>query len=781
MSARPLFCSILIALSLGLILPTVAAPIPDSERIETEVEALLGRANTEATAGQWQLAIADAKTAIGRQTKSSGEVDNRVSHRLLSLTFRLAQDGHFNDAEMLQKLAIEKQKSLFGAVSIVTDRQQSQLFQLYCRHEKFEQAFAVLDQITSHDPRPLEFDSYPASTAEEIVASEAAYLEQQGKSPVAIKILKQLLESSRKYYPADHYRIALLLEQLADIERDSDEATAVANYRAALAIQMLYGDRQRCRRIRHCLADTLMRQGNANEASKLNAENSKKTESQTLWPANRRFDSLQHVYPTYLRARQLEPYGFQTMQVVEQLLDLCGKNKDWPKLAVLASDAIKIQEHSSCKRSIGCTVTTTPSIQRRRYYKLAVEADVAIGDKSTAQALVRRAEQFSGLSQSQSQAKSVEDAIFLAQLNVLIDDKTAAKQYARQAQSLLPGDAAKYQAMGNYLAVADLWKAIGDQEENKRSSQAANVYFSKLRQDDNRKQAQDKPIADLPPLEAQPGSGTFPAPVLVSDNYSFNYAALTSHSLILENGARLVSPNFMPGGMPNNCFAASFGQLKSAQTIHSTTALPSSAQSDSPRKLQFVVTSTDSLNIHMAAVNRIADAARGVGAGTGGMYSFPSTKGVLPPVQSLPFKAVVPPSALLPLGTVNGELVLQPGSYSAAKIDTRSLILPATGATKIFIDASSSGIVFHARDIAFINAVRDMPMWLGSSNRFELWYGGTGTIRLDDKTWFSGVIYAPNARVEMEGHVNFYGAIVAREVWASGPVAIYQNQMLQRW
>lgn len=227
----------MIALSLGLILPTVAAPIPDSERLETEVEALLGCANTEAAAGQWQSAIADAKTAIGRQTKSSGEVDYRVSHRLLSLTLRLAQDGHFNDAEMLQKLAIEKHKGLFGAVSIVTDRQQSQLFQLYCRQEKFEQAFAVLDQITNHDPRPLEFDSYPASTAEEVVASEASYLERQGKLPMAIKILKRLLDSRGKYYPSDHYRIALLLEQMADVERDSDEATAVADYRAALAIQ----------------------------------------------------------------------------------------------------------------------------------------------------------------------------------------------------------------------------------------------------------------------------------------------------------------------------------------------------------------------------------------------------------------------------------------------------------------------------------------------------------------------------------------------------------------
>lgn len=85
----------------------------------------------------------------------------------------------------------------------------------------------------------------------------------------------------------------------------------------------------------------------------------------------------------------------------------------------------------------------------------------------------------------------------------------------------------------------------------------------------------------------------------------------------------------------------------------------------------------------------------------------------------------------------------EPGSYSAVRINTSSLILPATGTTKIFIDANSSGIVFHAKDIAFINAVRDMPMWLGSSNRFELWYGYTGTIRLDDKTWFNGVIYAP--------------------------------------
>jgi hypothetical protein len=58
LSVRPLFRFILIALSLGSILPTVAAPIPDNERLETEVEALLGRANTEADAGQWQLAVA---------------------------------------------------------------------------------------------------------------------------------------------------------------------------------------------------------------------------------------------------------------------------------------------------------------------------------------------------------------------------------------------------------------------------------------------------------------------------------------------------------------------------------------------------------------------------------------------------------------------------------------------------------------------------------------------------------------------------------------------------
>jgi hypothetical protein len=48
----------------------------------------------------------------------------------------------------------------------------------------------------------------------------------------------------------------------------------------------------------------------------------------------------------------------------------------------------------------------------------------------------------------------------------------------------------------------------------------------------------------------------------------------------------------------------------------------------------------------LAAVNRLADAARGVGAGTGGMFSFPITKGVLPPAQALPLKAVVVPSEL---------------------------------------------------------------------------------------------------------------------------------------
>lgn len=56
----------------------------------------------------------------------------------------------------------------------------------------------------------------------------------------------------------------------------------------------------------------------------------------------------------------------------------------------------------------------------------------------------------------------------LAQLNVLIDDRKTASLYAKQAQSLLPGDAPEHLAMGNYLAVADLWKSIGDQEEHKR-------------------------------------------------------------------------------------------------------------------------------------------------------------------------------------------------------------------------------------------------------------------------------------------------------------------------
>lgn len=74
-----------------------------------------------------------------------------------------------------------------------------------------------------------------------------------------------------------------------------------------------------------------MRQGKVNEANKLKAENTK-PDSQTLWSANQRFNSLQQVYPIYLRVRQLEPYSPKTRQAVEQLLDLCVKNKAWPNL-----------------------------------------------------------------------------------------------------------------------------------------------------------------------------------------------------------------------------------------------------------------------------------------------------------------------------------------------------------------------------------------------------------------------------------------------------------------
>ena len=64
----------------------------------------------------------------------------------------------------------------------------------------------------------------------------------------------------------------------------------------------------------------------------------------------------------------------------------------------------------------------------------------------------------------------------------------------------------------------------------------------------------------------------------------------------------------------------------------------------------------------------------------------------------------------------------------------------------------------------------------------EIWYAGVGTIKLDCDSTLNGIIYAPNARVEIgPGHATFGGSIVAKDIVIKGESRIFANSEYANW
>jgi hypothetical protein len=144
-----------------------------------------------------------------------------------------------------------------------------------------------------------------------------------------------------------------------------------------------------------------------------------------------------------------------------------------------------------------------------------------------------------------------------------------------------------------------------------------------------------------------------------------------------------------------------------------------------------------------------------------------------------PFKpALSAPASAKPLD--QRELVcLPPGEYVTNKLVFGNIAFLTPGRTRIFINGDSlvDGPVVRQTQGGLVNSqsIREPK---GEKNTLEIWYNGEGTIRLDDRFNFSGLIYAPFARVELCGPTSgqFNGAIVARDVVVSGNVTIKYDQ-----
>lgn len=139
-------------------------------------------------------------------------------------------------------------------------------------------------------------------------------------------------------------------------------------------------------------------------------------------------------------------------------------------------------------------------------------------------------------------------------------------------------------------------------------------------------------------------------------------------------------------------------------------------------------------------------------------------------------------AALIKKNSRGGEarLTLGKGDYICSGIVAESLQVVPKERVRLFLTDNA-----NADGYAFLSAVNSTvgasTFDSGKAADFQIWYNGQGTIKLDHNTHFCGIIYAPNARVEMgTGNCMFEGAVVARDIIVGGNTSVTYDEDLAR-
>lgn len=355
------------------------------------------------------------------------------------------------------------------------------------------------------------------------------------------------------------------------------------------------------------------------------------------------------------------------------------------------------------------------------------------------------------------------EAILLGKIAVQTGETTYLRELLLKGETLLPGDQGQF-----YLRdFADLWEKAGDNAHAEALRSKFKTFLASITPNQGFPQAFNPPRRGI--SFVQTGKGLeFPAPTRPERNYVFNFAALASNSLRLEDDSYLTLDQTSSA----IALAGSYGELKAGQKANFS------------GKLTFIYGTypTNHLDIAPPPKPRPGWGGNGGGGGFGGTLMMG-----LPAAWAPPFKPpFLPPPNCKTLDAAtqkNANLVLKPGSYSVDRLDLDSLSSEPPGRVRLFLSssASSGGLpVFHARPNAKINLLNlDTATRLP---RLEIWYGGTGTIKLDKGSNFNGIIYAPDARVEVgPGQATFVGSIVARDIVFTGESRLCWDPLLSNW
>lgn len=138
---------------------------------------------------------------------------------------------------------------------------------------------------------------------------------------------------------------------------------------------------------------------------------------------------------------------------------------------------------------------------------------------------------------------------------------------------------------------------------------------------------------------------------------------------------------------------------------------------------------------------------------------------------------ITPNGATITWGNVtvqNGtSLTLAGGTYNVNSITMQNNTTLAVGTGQVQLNVAGQG---QTTPLVFTNNSLSNPSY--DPARFQIQYGGTGTISLDNNTTMSAMIYAPNAALSLLNNGDFYGSILANTVSVTNNAHLHYDRSL---
>jgi len=794
-----------------------AAEIAERNKSEEACSKYMALVGAEANCGKLDQAIADCRHGIQLYNADSSRYfyGMRSHHSCPEqiLIGKLMSENRQSEAENLMVEAADIAVASCGSGSQQAAWQRSALLEFYIQHKNTEKALSALDSLVSGDLRiysPRSYVSFHSVYPSLKIAYDWALKTIEEKdSTLSLKILNKILEAQKKQLEKDNLQF---VETYNDIARDEEmvgnDPAALDAYGKAFSISKLYyGDLRGARGASWAYIQLLKKTGDIKQAAQLeaayNAGNTALTpfQQQEREAREKRLDSdINFLQSEYEKSKADAPYSEQTRSLLFRLIRNARKEKNWSFARAAAEDGLKINVLFSPEGQVTSNlqgqlaemcleqgdldgakdwfnkIIANPDFDARNWENKPcqlVKAYVDAGrisdacsymqfllDGKKVQApylvdlLTERCWVLMGAGRKE-QAKQLIHALFeksavwiptVNQFHTAVDladcaiDVGEAEQIPTlldRAEVLLGVDD------GNLFLpeVSRLWRKIGNEKKAGSVDSKYLSYVAKIGGKADLLFCAAEPYKDAV-SRIQTGRGANFNASKTKANYSFGFAAIASNSLILEDKARICQRKGGP-----TAFAGTFGELQCGQPAN-----------------------------HSGEISFVSS-------------GEPDPGMVLPPVPTLPFTPIIDPPNLLstnPLTRMAGadKTFKGLGDFRITSADLGSLAVDSSskGLLRIFLlGDEGQKRVFHLQSGGRGNA-RIPGGRAPHSSSVEIWYAGYGTIKLDCDSTFNGIIYAPNARVEIgPGHATFAGSIVAKDIVATGESRIFANPEYANW